>query len=125
MLENSTKYFEKVIGRKINNVELHKYYNYLLGTAFKRKNAQIFPFHNWDFTNMKYVIIGREYEEEKFCYFLYDSEKGEFNEKSQEEIKEILINMKRVEFIDRVKKDLYHQASGKNEIIYYYLNSDE
>ena len=44
---------------------------------------------------------------------------------AQEEIKEILINMKRVEFIDRVKKDLYHQASEKNEIIYYYLNSDE
>ena len=90
MLEKSDKYFESVIGRKINNVELHKYYNYLLGTAFKRKNAQIFPFHNWDFTNMKYVIIGREYEEEKYCYFLYDDEQGKFNEKSQEEIREML-----------------------------------
>lgn len=90
MLEKSNKYFESVIGRKINNVELHKYYNYLLGTVFKRKNAQIFPFHNWDFTDMRYVIIGREYEEEKYCYFLYDSEKGEFNEKSKEEIRQML-----------------------------------
>ena len=44
---------------------------------------------------------------------------------AQEEIREILINLKRVEFINRVKKDLYHQASEKNGIIYYYLNSDE
>ena len=44
---------------------------------------------------------------------------------AQEEIKEILINLKRVDFMNRVKEDLYRQASDKNGIIYYYLNSDE
>ena len=44
---------------------------------------------------------------------------------AQEEIKEILINLKRVDFINRVKEDLYRQASDKNEINYLYLKSDE
>ena len=38
---------------------------------------------------------------------------------------EILINLKRVDFINRVKEDLYRQASDKNEINYLYLKSDE
>jgi hypothetical protein len=44
---------------------------------------------------------------------------------AEEEIKETLINLKRVEFINGVKNDLYHQASDKNKIIYYYLDSNE
>ena len=96
MLENSTKYFENVIGRKIKNVELHKYYNYLLGTAFKRKNAQIFPFHNWDFTELEYVIIGKEYDEDKYYYYIYNSKEGNFEERTQEQIREMLTGNLRV-----------------------------
>ena len=44
---------------------------------------------------------------------------------ARDEIKEILINLKRVEFINKVKEDLYQRASDRNKIIYYYLNSDE
>ena len=35
------------------------------------------------------------------------------------EIKEILINLKRVEFINRMKDDLYKEASDDKDIIYY------
>ncbi|MGL5937969.1 MAG: peptidyl-prolyl cis-trans isomerase [Phocaeicola sp.] len=41
------------------------------------------------------------------------------------EIKEILLNMKRVEFINQIKDELYQRALDKNEISYYYLNSNE
>ena len=44
---------------------------------------------------------------------------------AKEEIKDILINLKRVNFINQVKDDLYRQASDKNRIIYYYLDSNE
>ena len=71
-----------------------------------------------------------ELKDTAFHYFLHIEEylsKGEQKplDFAQEEIREILINLKRVEFINRVKKDLYRQASEKNGIIYYYLNSDE
>ena len=43
---------------------------------------------------------------------------------AKEEVKEILINLKRVNFIDRVKDDLYRQASDKDRIKYYYLKDE-
>ena len=71
-----------------------------------------------------------ELKDTAFHYFLHIEEylvKGEQKplDFAQEEIKEILINLKRVDFVNRVKEDLYRQASDKNRIIYYYLNSDE
>ena len=42
-----------------------------------------------------------------------------------QEIKEILINLKRVDFINKVKEELYQRASDRNKINYYYLNSNE
>lgn len=71
-----------------------------------------------------------ELKDTAFCYFLHVEEylgKGEQKplDFAEEEIKEILINLKRVEFINRVKEDLYREASDKNRIIYYYLDSDE
>ena len=54
---------------------------------------------------------------------------GEGKEKpydfAKEEIREILINLKRVDFIERIKDDLFRQASEKNAINYYYLDSNE
>ena len=71
-----------------------------------------------------------ELKDTAFHYFLHIEDylgKGEQRplDFAQEDIKEILINLKRVDFVNRVKEDLYRQASEKNRSIYYYLNSDE
>ena len=44
---------------------------------------------------------------------------------ARKEIKESLINLKRVDFINKVKEELYQRASDRNKINYYYLNSNE
>lgn len=89
------------------------------------------PAKNWD-SESNYLEKNRnvELKDTAFHYFLHIEEyQGKGEQKpldfAQEEIKEILINLKRVDFINRVKEDLYRQASDKNGIIYYYLNSDE
>lgn len=89
------------------------------------------PIKNWE-SGSNYFEQNRniELKDTAFHYFLHIEEyqaKGEQKplDFAQEEIKEILINLKRVDFINRVKEDLYRQASDKNGIIYYYLNSDE
>ena len=71
-----------------------------------------------------------ELKDTAYHYFLHIEEyQGKGSQKpldfAEEEIKETLINLKRVEFINGVKNDLYHQASDKNKIIYYYLDSNE
>ena len=71
-----------------------------------------------------------ELKDTAFVYFLHIEEfQGKGKQKpldsASKEIKEILINLKRVEFINKVKEDLFRQASDKNKINYYYLNSDE
>ena len=71
-----------------------------------------------------------ELKDTAYHYFLHIEEyQGKGTQKpldfAEEEIKETLINLKRVEFINGVKDDLYHQASDKNKIIYYYLDSNE
>ena len=65
-----------------------------------------------------------ELKDTAYCYFLHvEDYLGEGEQKpldfAGEEIKEILMNLKRVEFINSVKDDLYHRASEKNRIIYY------
>lgn len=89
------------------------------------------PTKNWD-SESNYLKQNKnvELKDTAFHYFLHIEEfQGKGEQKpldfAQEEIKEILINLKRVDFINRVKEDLYRQASDKNGIIYYYLNSDE
>jgi len=89
------------------------------------------PVKNWD-SGSNYLKQNRDVElkDTAFHYFLHIEDylgKGEQRplDFAQEEIKEILINLKRVDFVNRVKEDLFRQASEKNGIIYYYLNSDE
>ena len=89
------------------------------------------PAKNWE-TGSNYLKQHRDVElkDTAFHYFLHIEEfQGKGEQKpldfAQEEIKEILINLKRVDFVNRVKEDLYRQASDKDRIIYYYLNSDE
>ena len=74
-----------------------------------------------DYLNRKRNI---EVKDTAFCYFLHVENfipKGEVLplEYARNEIKEILINLKRVDFINRMRNDLYEQASEKNEVIYY------
>lgn len=83
-------------------------------------------------TDANYLDKNRnvEVKDTAFCYFLHIEDfLGKDKQKpldfARDEIKEILINLKRVEFINKVKEDLYKRASDRNKIIYYYLNSDE
>lgn len=83
-------------------------------------------------TDVNYLDKNRnvEVKDTAFCYFLHIEDfLGKDKQKpldfARDEIKEILINLKRVEFINKVKEDLYQRASDRNKIIYYYLNSDE
>lgn len=71
-----------------------------------------------------------EVKDTAFCYFLHVEEfLGKDEQRpldfARTEIKEILINLKRVEFINTVKEELYQRASDRNKINYYYLNSNE
>ena len=71
-----------------------------------------------------------EVKDTAYYYFLHIEEilgKGKQTpqEIAAEEIKEILINLKRVEFINAVKDELYRDASDDNRIIYHYLKTNE
>jgi hypothetical protein len=64
-----------------------------------------------------------ELKDTAFYYFLDVSDyRGTGEEKpyeaAQEEVKELLVNQKRVRFMDGVKEDLYQQAVKNKEIIY-------
>lgn len=65
-----------------------------------------------------------EVKDSLFCYILHVEHflpKGEILplEYAQNEIKEILVNQKRTEFINRMKDELYREASEDKEIKYY------
>lgn len=77
-------------------------------------------------TDRDYLNRNRNVEvrDTAFCYFLHVENflpEGEQLplEYARSEIKEILINLKRVDFINRVKQDLYKEASEDNDIVYY------
>ena len=83
-------------------------------------------------TDANYLDKNRnvEVKDTAFCYFFHlEDFLGKDKQKpldfARDDIKEILINLKRVEFINKVIEDLYQRASDRNKIIYYYLNSDE
>lgn len=71
-----------------------------------------------------------EAKDSAFHYFLHiEKFLGKGGQKPldfvENEIKEMLLNMKRVDYINQVKREMYQRASDKNEISYYYLNSNE
>lgn len=107
-------------------------YDYFYDTwrPLKEMEAMV-PAKSWE-TGSDFLKRNRDVElkDTAFHYFLHIEEylgKGEQKpiDFAQEEIKEILINLKRVDFIHRVKEDLYQHASDRNEINYLYLKSDE
>lgn len=76
--------------------------------------------------NSDYLDHNRNVEvrDTAFCYLLHVEKylsKGELLplEFAKNEIKEILINLKRVDFINKMKNDLYDDASENKDIIYY------
>ena len=76
------------------------------------------------------IPLNIEVKDTAFCYFLHVEEfLGKDEQRpldfARKEIKEILINLKRVDFINKVKEELYQRASDRNKINYYYLNSNE
>lgn len=77
-------------------------------------------------TDRDYLNRNRNVEvrDTAFCYFLHVENflpEGEQLplEYARSEIKEILINLKRVDFINWMKQDLYKEASEDNDIVYY------
>lgn len=77
-------------------------------------------------TDLDYLDRNRniELKDSAFCYFLHVENflpQGQQLplEYAKGEIKEILINLKRVEFINRMKNDLYQDALENKDIIYY------
>ncbi len=91
----------------------------------------VLPVTSWS-KDADYLKKNRDVElkDTAFHYFLHLEEylgKGEPKplDFAEEEIKEILINLKRVDYLNQIKEKLYRQAAEKNEIVYYYLNKDE
>ena len=77
-------------------------------------------------TDANYLDKNRnvEVKDTAFCYFLHIEDfLGKDKQKpldfARDEIKEILINLKRVEFINKVKEDLYQRASDRNKTVSY------
>lgn len=65
-----------------------------------------------------------EVKDEEYCYLLHIEDyvmKGQAKpyDLARHEIIDLLANSRKVEFMDRVKKDLYNQSVGKNRIKYY------
>ena len=93
-------------------------------------NAVKIPLKALD-TDENYLDKNRniEVKDTAFCYFLHVEEfLGKDVKRSldfaRKEFKEILIYLKRVDFINKVKEELYQRASDRNKINYYYLNSN-
>ena len=77
-------------------------------------------------TDADYLNRNRNVEvrDTAYCYFLHVENFLPAGQQlpleyAKSEIKEILINLKRVEFINRMKDDLYKKASEDKDIIYY------
>lgn len=126
---NSRDVIEKLEKYSLRNAVTYDYF-YDQWRPLEEIEAMI-PTKKWE-SGSNYLAQNRnvELKDTAFYYFLHIEDflgKGERQplDFAQEAIKEILINLKRVDFINRVKDDLYRQASDDNRIIYYYLNSDE
>jgi len=127
--KNNQDVIEKLEKYSLRNAVSYDYF-YDRWTSVPDVTAKI-PLKVLD-TDANYLDKNRnvEVKDTAFCYFLHIEDfLGKDKQKpldfARDEIKEILINLKRVEFINKVKEDLYQRASDRNKIIYYYLNSDE
>lgn len=88
------------------------------------------PSSSWK-NDLNYMNVNRniEVQDTAYYYFLHVEDylaKGEAQplDFAKDEIKDFLMNLKRVDFINQIKKELVDDATEKHEIKYY-LNSDE
>lgn len=105
VLDDRGEYVSSVIGNKLKNVELHKYYKYLMKTAFRGKKIDIKPIDKNYLEGSQYVLIARQSDEcpEDICY-LYDKEQGKFVKTSMEDI------------LEKKKREEQKEKSGKEGI---------
>ena len=105
VLDDRGEYVSSVIGNKLKNVELHKYYKYLMKTAFRGKKIDIKPIDKNYLEGIQYVLIARQSDEcpEDICY-LYDKEQGKFVKTSMEDI------------LEKKKREEQKEQSGKKGI---------
>ena len=105
VLDDRGEYVSSVIGNKLKNVELHKYYKYLMKTAFRGKKIDIKPIDKNYLEGIQYVLIARQSDEcpEDICY-LYDKEQGKFVKTSMEAI------------LEKKKREEQKEQSGKKGI---------
>lgn len=105
VLDDRGEYVSSVIGNKLKNVELHKYYKYLMKTAFRGKKIDIKPIDKNYLEGIQYVLIARQSDEcpEDICY-LYDKEQGKFVKTSMEDI------------LEKKKREEQKEKSGKEGI---------
>lgn len=85
--------------------------------------ADLMPLKIGELNSMVESNKNIEYRDKEFIYLLSVSEligKNEVKpfETARQEIKEILVNMRQVDYMKKVKDDLYEQAVKRNKIIY-------
>lgn len=82
------------IGVQINNVELYKFYTYLLKTAFPNVLSVIKPLSNTELEEIQYVLLARIKEMNyKWICLLYDKNERGFKRKTLEEVQEMMENL--------------------------------
>lgn len=136
-LSDVRKWYKKNTQDAVENLEKYSLrnavtYDYFYDYWKQAKDiAAVMPLKD-ALTENNYLDIHRDIEQKDtaFHYFLHIEDFQEAGKEKpldfvREEIKEILINLKQVDFINRIKDDLYQEASEDNQIIYYYLHSDE
>lgn len=85
-LNGVSNYLNKVLGTEISEVELHKYYKYILKTIFPGKKVYVIPFSGEDYKDIQYLI---ESKMDDTCeFFFYDEVNKRFKRATSLEIKE-------------------------------------
>lgn len=101
VLDDRGEYISTVIGENLKNVEFHKYYKYLLKTAFPDNKILIHPLDKKYMEGIQYALIARtDQEENGNLYYLYNKEQARFVQVSEQDI------------IDKQPKQNLHEEEG-------------
>ncbi len=128
-LNNVRTWYKSSNQQSIDNLEKYAMqnalrYEYFYNDWISTTNlADLMPLKIEELNNMVCNNRHVEYRDNSYIYFLNISEVIRKNqvkpfETARQEIKEILANMRQVEYMKRVKDDLYNKAVEKNKIIY-------
>lgn len=87
VLDDRGEYISTVMGGNLKNVEFHKYYKYLMQTAFPGHKILIRPLDKKYMEGIQYALIARsEQEEKQNIYYLYDKQQERFIHVSEQDI---------------------------------------